>query len=215
MHLCKEMHQLGFENSEADPCLFIHKTEKIMVLNYCDDQIWLSPDNALIERYVATLENIGYDLSIEDKGDNMFGFLGIETKRKGSSIELTQTGLINKVISYCGMDNRTTPPTPAAADPLGSDLTGKPFSEEWSYPAVVGMLLYLASNTRPDIQFAVHQVASPLLPLSQEIPCASHQAHYPLSHWNKRTRHHLQPRYQRGTQLLLVCRCRFRWTMGS
>jgi Reverse transcriptase (RNA-dependent DNA polymerase) len=64
-HLCKGMHQLGFENSESDPCLFIHKTEKIMVLNYCDDQIWLSPDNALIEQYVTKLQNIGYDLSIE------------------------------------------------------------------------------------------------------------------------------------------------------
>jgi hypothetical protein len=89
----------------------------------------------------------------------MFGFLGIEIKRAGSSIELTQTGLINKVICYCGMDNGTTRPTPAAADPLGSDLTGEPFSEEWSYPAVVGMLHSLASNTRPDIQFAVHHVA--------------------------------------------------------
>jgi hypothetical protein len=143
-HLCKGMHQLGFENSESGPCLFIHKTEKIMVLNYCDDQIWLSrPDNALIERYVTKLQNIGHDLSIEDKGDKMFGFLGIKIKRAGSSIELTQrTGLINKVISYCGMDNGTTRPTPAAADPLGSDLTGEPFGEELSYPAAVGMLLY-------------------------------------------------------------------------
>ena len=158
-HLCKGMHQLGFENSESDPCLFIHKTEKLMVLNYCDDQIWLSPDNDLIERYVQKLQNIGYDLSIEDKGDNMFGFLGIEIKRPGSTIELTQTGLINKVIAYCGMENGSSRSTPAAADPLGSDITGAPFDEEWSYPAVVGMLLYLASNTRPDIQFAVHQVA--------------------------------------------------------
>jgi Reverse transcriptase (RNA-dependent DNA polymerase) len=146
-HLCKGMHQLGFKNSESNPCLFIHKTEKIMVLNYCDDQIWLSSDNALIEQYVTKLQNIGYDLSMEDKGDNMFGFLDIKIKRAGSSIELTQTGLINKVISYCGMDNGTTQPTPAAADPLGSDITGEPFSEEWSYPAVVSMLLYLASNT--------------------------------------------------------------------
>jgi hypothetical protein len=153
------MHQIGFENSASDPCLFIHKTEKIMVLNYCDDQIWLSPDNSLIERYVKKLQDIGYDLSIEDKGDNMFGFLGIEIKRSGTTIELTQKGLINKVISYCGMENGTTRPTPATVEPLGTDQYGEPFNEEWSYPAVVGMLLYLASNTRPDIQFAVHQVA--------------------------------------------------------
>ena len=58
-HLCKGMSQLGFQASDSDPCLFIHKTEKIMVLNYCDDQIWLSPDNALIESYVKKLQAIG------------------------------------------------------------------------------------------------------------------------------------------------------------
>ena len=31
--------------------------------------------------------------------------------------------------------------------------------EEWSYPSVVGMLLYLSTNTRPDITMAVSQVA--------------------------------------------------------
>ncbi len=31
--------------------------------------------------------------------------------------------------------------------------------EEWHYASVVGMLLYLSSNSRPDITFAVHQVA--------------------------------------------------------
>jgi len=42
------MTQLGFQTSQSDPCLFLHQTEKIMVLNYCDDQIWLCPDNATI-----------------------------------------------------------------------------------------------------------------------------------------------------------------------
>jgi hypothetical protein len=57
------------------------------------------------------------------------------------------------------MSNATPKSTPASEQPLGSDKEGLPFDEEWSYPAAVGMLLYISSNTRPDIQFAVHQVA--------------------------------------------------------
>lgn len=36
---------------------------------------------------------------------------------------------------------------------------GQAFNEPWNYARVVGMLLYLSSNTRPDIQFVVHQCA--------------------------------------------------------
>ena len=32
-------------------------------------------------------------------------------------------------------------------------------TKSWSYPSIVGMLLYLSSNTRPDVCFAVSQVA--------------------------------------------------------
>jgi hypothetical protein len=108
---------------------------------------------------LSKLENDGYDLTIEDKGNNLFGFLGIEINRKGKQIEVTQTGLIDKVIKYCNMDNTSSKTTPAATTPLGTDKFGEPFNEEWSYPAAVGMLLYLSFHTRPDIQFAVHQGA--------------------------------------------------------
>jgi hypothetical protein len=49
--------------------------------------------------------------------------------------------------------------TPAATAPLGSDPNGRSFKEDWDYASVVGMLLYLSSNSRPDCQFAVHQCA--------------------------------------------------------
>ena len=42
---------------------------------------------------------------------------------------------------------------------IGSDLSGPTFSNEFSYASAVGMLMYLASNSRPDIAFAVHQCA--------------------------------------------------------
>jgi hypothetical protein len=49
--------------------------------------------------------------------------------------------------------------TPAGQAALGIDPDGPPMQESWSYRSVVGMLLYLSTNTRPDIAFAVSQVA--------------------------------------------------------
>jgi histone deacetylase 1/2 len=157
-HLCEGMTKLGFEALASDPCCFVHKTHQIIVLNYCDDQIWLSPNDKLIEKYVGQMATLGYDLTLEPKGD-MFGFLGIDFKRRGSTIELTQVGLIDKVVKFVGLQNCKPLPTPALKEPLGSDPDGDPFDEDWNYAAAIGMLLYISSNTRPDIQFAVHQAA--------------------------------------------------------
>jgi hypothetical protein len=49
--------------------------------------------------------------------------------------------------------------TPAACGALGKDEKGNPRQEPWNYRAVVGMLIYLSSDSRPDISFAVNQCA--------------------------------------------------------
>ena len=48
--------------------------------------------------------------------------------------------------------------TPTTQNTLGADKDGEPMSESWNYRAICGMLLYLSTNTRPDIAFAVSQV---------------------------------------------------------
>ena len=117
-HLQKGMKALDFVQSETDPCLFLHKKHKLMVLNYCDDQIWLSPDDKLIKEYVKKLKDNGYDLTMEPDG-NVFAFLGIDFKRKNNLIELTQKGLTEKVIKYVNMQDASHKSTPAVTAPLG------------------------------------------------------------------------------------------------
>ena len=53
-------------------------------------------------------------------------------------------------------------PTPTKFEaPLGTDVNVSEAKRDWptSYTSVIGMMLYLASNTTPDISFAVHQCA--------------------------------------------------------
>ena len=57
--------------------------------------------------------------------------------------------------------------------PLGTDVNGSEAKRDWpnSYASIIGMMLYLASNTRPDISFAVHQYAGlQITQLSRVIP---------------------------------------------
>jgi len=71
---------------------------------------------------------------------------------------LRQTKLIQKILHTTDMEDCGIDITPAREKPYGADVDGPAFAEEWDYPSVIGMLLYLV-NTRPDIQFAVHQCA--------------------------------------------------------
>ena len=72
---------------------------------------------------------------------------------------MTQPGLIKKIIVAVGLEECRVKQTPANVAPLGSDPKGQERIESWGYASVIGMLLYVSSNTRPDIQFAVHQCA--------------------------------------------------------
>ena len=146
--------KLGFVQSTLDPCLLFRKG--MMVVIYVDDCGVGAADPKDIDRLVSELRDSGFELTQE--GD-FSEFLGIKLEtREDGSIFLSQSGLIDKILKATKMDD-CKPNTLPASSPLGSDPDGAPMSEEWSYPSVIGMLLYLSTNTRCDIAFAVSQVA--------------------------------------------------------
>ena len=93
----------------------------------------------------------------------MYEFLGIDIKKlDDGGFQFFKTGLICKVweatgMEYCnGLSTLTKVDTPLGTDANGSEA--KRYCNN-SYDSVIGMILYLESNTRPDISFAVHQCA--------------------------------------------------------
>ena len=97
-----------------------------------------------------------------EKESDYAGFLGIDIHHHSNgTIELLQTGLIERLLKCLHLDdtNTTIKTTPTKTEPLLKDENGPPRRENWNYASIIGMLLYLSSNSRPDIAFAVNQCA--------------------------------------------------------
>ena len=154
-HLFRGLLKAGFTQSKHDPCM-LYKTNMLIVV-YVDDLGVAAPTSELIDELVEDLKSQGFSLTREGSFSE---FLGIKFNRlDNGDIECTQKGLIKKILTLAKMTDCHANFLPTATVPLGKHPDDAPFDEDWSYRSVVGMLLYLSTNTRPDITFAVNQVA--------------------------------------------------------
>lgn len=146
----------GFIASKNDPCLMMKKGMLIVI--YVDDVGLAAQDPNDIDVLINNLTSRGFELTREGSFSQ---FLGIKFVRDeaNNTITATQTGLIQKIITASGMEDCKSNWTPASTTALGIDPDGDPMEETWGYASIVGMLLYLSTNTRPDIAYAVSQVA--------------------------------------------------------
>jgi hypothetical protein len=151
-HLIKH----GLKQSEYDPCLFIGPD--VIAVVYVDDILLYSLKEDPIDRLITQLKDDGIWIR---KEDSAAGFLGVDMKHQKGCITLSQTGLIERIITAMGLHSEysTSKDTPAETSPLPRDINGEPDDSLINYPSVIGMLLYLSGHTRPDISFAVHQCA--------------------------------------------------------
>jgi hypothetical protein len=129
----------------------------MMLVVYVDDAGIASPDPEAVNKLISNLEKCGFTLTREGSFSE---FLGIKFNTLDNGhVECVQKGLIKKVLAAANMESCNPNFTPTNSVPLGKDPDGLPMNESWSYLSIVGMLLYLSTNTWPDITFAVSQVA--------------------------------------------------------
>ena len=154
-HLRQGLESRGFIKSSHDDCLFTNG--ETIVLFWVDDCIFYSKSAKTIDNVILSLK----DEFLLEREEDMAGFLGIHiiSDEHNNSLTMTQTGLIERILAAMDMEDCNHKYTPADKDPLCKDVNGAPCCEDWDYRSIVGMMLYLAVSTRPDISYDVHQCA--------------------------------------------------------
>jgi histone deacetylase 1/2 len=178
--LHKVMLELEFTATSADPCLFYRNEEKrhgrVFMLFHVDDALIAGCDLEMVEKAKS---DIASRFSITDLGDAKY-FLGIEIIQSNNSVYLSQAAYSEDLLQKHNMAEAKTKKTPFA---VGTVLTktGTLLSEEdhATYRSLVGGLLYLSVNTRPDLAFSVGCLARYMsAPTEDHMLAAKHVLRY-------------------------------------
>jgi Reverse transcriptase (RNA-dependent DNA polymerase) len=157
------LQDMGFKNTEADPCIFIKrpKPDKFIVLvAYVDDIFGTSNDPDLITWFVAQMKT---RFEYSDLGE-ISKLLGNWVYRKDNGdIYITSELAIRKLLDQYGMESCKPAPTPAT--PGRKLFPARPGelillpARHAEYQALVGSLLFLSVSCRPDITEAVNELS--------------------------------------------------------
>ena len=162
LYMKDKLEASGFIQSKHDACLFF--TDKVICLVYVDDTLFFAHNTSEIEEVIDTLKSVS-TLQITTE-DDIAGFLGVHiNNRDDGTIELLQTGLIDRIIEALDLGDAKATKTPAILGCLSSDEDRIGPQGVYDYRSVIGMLLYLSGHSRPDIHFAMIQCARFLMPL--------------------------------------------------
>ena len=182
----------GFTRLACEYCIYFRRSSEgkiIFAAVHVDDFLSVASDKAENERFKAQLQE---KWKISDLGEAKFCVgIAIERDRAKRTVALSQTALIDRVITQFGLTDAhpiLMPMDPnlklswnSVAPTAAVDLKRL---EIIPYRALVGSLMYISIGTCPDISFAVQQ-------LSQFLDC------FNLTHWEAAKR---VVRYLKGTR---------------
>jgi hypothetical protein len=156
MHTKGKLEELGFRQSDADPCLFISPT--VICLIYVDDALFVYKSPEEVDILTKKMKHLG--MLFEEESD-VAGYLGVLIDRDpdNDTITLRQSGLAQRIVEALHLDDDTSPTRTPADAFLPQDLDGEHAHELYNYASVAGMLQYLQGHSRPDISFAVSQIS--------------------------------------------------------
>jgi hypothetical protein len=158
--LCKKLRTMGFICLQSDSSCYVYSDGAVRIILpiYVDDGMISAKSDAEIDRVIAQL---GSSFKVKDLGPTEW-LLGIKIERDSETggIHLSQRQYAVNMLEQYGMaDSKPvrTPMVPGLI--LTKDMGAKTPEEAKKYGKIylssVGSLMYLATQTRPDISYAV------------------------------------------------------------
>ena len=143
----------------------MHVTSVYLV--YVDDFICFTKYRKYIGEVIKYLQKKGsqYNWYIaQGKSDIVEYVLGIEIhpfiENRKMGFRMTKKGLLNNIIITLGIYGCNNSTTHTDVEyPLGTDATKKPtqYQYQWNYSSGIIIMMYVTSNSYPDIAFYIHQ----------------------------------------------------------
>lgn len=151
----KELHKalldIGFKQSVHEPCIYVLRKDKsyLTIGIYVDDIFVVGNDN---NKKLEVFNRLKDRFKLKDLGP-IEQALSLRIRREKDIIYVDQKNYITKVLTNFGMEDCKPVKTPMV---LGTKLT-KSDSVDSSIPyqSLIGSLMYIGINTRPDILHAV------------------------------------------------------------
>ena len=151
--------KMGFMQAVSDPCLYIASEGELFIIGVYVDDIVLAGKSD--RRMVEVKKALSKQFKLKDMGELHY-FLGMKIvqNHKSGEVWIGQPAYANSVLQKFGMENAKPVNTPVET---GTKLTKERVDDdgvnEELYQSAVGSLLYLSIGTRPDITYAVSNVA--------------------------------------------------------
>lgn len=146
--------ELGFERTDADPCLYKLKGAEVYLLCYVDDLVLCHPRNFDLSDVLDGLRTVFRIGTVEP----LQYFLGFEIHRRRDRrlIKVHQRRFVLDMLTRFGLADCNPVATPCTVGAQAYN-EGTPLDAETSslYRTMVGSLLWVAMGTRPDIAHAV------------------------------------------------------------
>ncbi|UYV62276.1 hypothetical protein LAZ67_1008425 [Cordylochernes scorpioides] len=151
------LHDCGLEKLKSDPCLFKWKNEDkyLYVGIYVDDFITVSDSEDTSNRFINKLR---HHLEIKDvtcKGM----FLGIKIIQDKEGISLQQSHYVQQILQKYGMETCKEVPIPGSKEINLDNHIEDDNCDQRTYQEALGMLMFLAVNTRPDIAYITSKLS--------------------------------------------------------